>query len=98
MSRYAALLEGAAEVFVLMVRELRREGELDTVKRHHSQLQRLEGEGDKLMLASLQNLYSGRYDPLAVMVMKDLLELLEKILDRCRDAGNVVFRILLKHS
>jgi uncharacterized protein Yka (UPF0111/DUF47 family) len=30
--------------------------------------------------------------------MKDLYELLEKIFDRCRDAGNVISHVALKHS
>jgi len=29
---------------------------------------------------------------------KDLYELLEKVVDRCRDAGNVVDNVVLKHS
>jgi hypothetical protein len=30
--------------------------------------------------------------------MLDLYETLEKITDRCRDAGNVVFQVVLKYS
>ena len=31
-----------------------------------------------------------------MIVMRDLFELLEKVIDRCRDAGNIVFRIVLE--
>jgi uncharacterized protein len=31
-------------------------------------------------------------------VLRDLFELLEKLIDRCRDAGNVIFQIVLKNS
>ena len=61
-------------------------------------LQRIEGDGDKLMLESLRQLYESTRDPFEVMLMKDLLEMLEKVLDRCRDVGNIVFHIILKHS
>jgi uncharacterized protein Yka (UPF0111/DUF47 family) len=30
--------------------------------------------------------------------LKDLYELLEKIIDRCRDVGNVISQIVLKNS
>jgi uncharacterized protein Yka (UPF0111/DUF47 family) len=30
--------------------------------------------------------------------MRDLYDLLEKVIDRCRDAGNVVTQIVLKNS
>ena len=33
-----------------------------------------------------------------MIATRDLLELLEKVIDRHRDAGNVVFQIVLKNS
>ncbi|PYM09779.1 MAG: pit accessory protein, partial [Verrucomicrobia bacterium] len=33
-----------------------------------------------------------------VIALKDLYELLEKVIDRCRDAGNVINHIVLKNS
>lgn len=98
LSVHIELLDKAAEVLVLMVRELRRGVELQVVKIQNDQLQEIEGQGDKLMLESLQELYSGSYDPVQIMLLKDLMEILEKLLDRCRDVGNIVFHIILKHS
>ena len=46
----------------------------------------------------VQVIYSGKHDPLKVIILLDLCETLEKIIDRCRDAGNVVFQIVLKYS
>jgi uncharacterized protein len=43
-------------------------------------------------------LYTGQFDPLTAMALKDLYELLEKVFDRCRDAGNVISHVGLKHS
>jgi hypothetical protein len=31
-------------------------------------------------------------------MLKDLYELLEKVMDRCRDVGNVIANTVLKHS
>jgi uncharacterized protein len=61
-------------------------------------MQYLEGEADKTIMELLKELYSGKHDPIAVMVRKDLYELLEKIIDRCRDVGNVISNIALKNS
>jgi uncharacterized protein Yka (UPF0111/DUF47 family) len=33
-----------------------------------------------------------------VVMLKDLYELLEKVIDRCRDVGNILYHIVLKHS
>jgi uncharacterized protein Yka (UPF0111/DUF47 family) len=35
---------------------------------------------------------------LTALALKDLYELLEKVFDRCRDAGNVISHVVLKHS
>ena len=98
LDRHMVLLEQAGEVIVHMVRELRRGGELESVRKQHQQLQQIEGEGDKLMLDRLGALYESNEHPVQIMLQKDLLELLERILDRCRDVGNIVFHIILKHS
>jgi len=98
LSKHAELLQQAAEVVVIMVRDLRKGVNLETVKQQNDQLQQIEAAADQLMLDSLRELYNGKHDGLQVVVMKDLLELLEKIYDRCRDVGNIVFHIVLKHS
>ena len=98
LSHHVRLLDKAAEIIVLVVRELRKGVELKGIKAHNDELQRIEGEGDKLMLESLQQLYASKCDPFQAMLMKDLLEMLEKIFDRCRDVGNIIFHIVLKHA
>ena len=92
------MLEKAAETVVLLVKELRQGVNLEKVKHQNDQLQHIEGDADKLMVESLVELYNGDHSTLRVVILKDLYELLEKIFDRCRDVGNVVLQIVLKHS
>jgi uncharacterized protein Yka (UPF0111/DUF47 family) len=98
VSKQMDMLEKAGDVLVLLVKELRQGVNLEKVKKQNDELQRIEGEADKLMVGSLHELYTGDHSAVRVVVLKDLYELLEKIFDRCRDAGNVVFHIVLKHS
>ena len=58
----------------------------------------MEGEADKHMMSLYKDLYSGKYEAIHVIALKDLYELLEKIIDRCRDSGNVLAHIVLKNS
>lgn len=97
-SRQFDMLEKATTQVVAMVRQLRKIQELEKMKELNDRLQYVEGEADKLMLVLLRDLYSGRHDPLKVVILKDLYELMEKIIDRCRDVGNVVTQIVLKNS
>jgi uncharacterized protein Yka (UPF0111/DUF47 family) len=80
-----------------MVRQLRHP-QLGVVQAANDRLRYYEGEADKLMLSFLQELYGGQYQALQMIVLRDLLELLEKVIDRCRDAGNVIVHIVLKNS
>ena len=96
--KHMELLGQAAETVVLLVKELRKGVNLERVKTQNDQLQRIEGDADKLMLQTLRELYNGDHATIKVIMLKDLYEIMEKIFDRCRDAGNIVFHIVLKHS
>jgi uncharacterized protein Yka (UPF0111/DUF47 family) len=81
-----------------MVRQIRASISVEGIKEMNNLIQRIEGEADDLILEILRDLYSGAHDATKVLAMKDLYELLEKVIDRCRDAGNVVTHIVLKHA
>jgi uncharacterized protein Yka (UPF0111/DUF47 family) len=92
------LLEKATNTVLEMVKSLRRGVNLDEIKQLNDTLQQVEGEADAAIMLLYKDLYSGRHDPIKVIVLKDLYELLEKVVDRCRDAGNVISHIALKNS
>jgi uncharacterized protein len=95
---YLAMMDEAASTLLQMVVVLRKKSDLEGVKELNGKLQKIEGDADKLMLERLRDLYSGKHEPVKAVVLKDLYEILEKVFDRCRDAGNIVFHIVLKHS
>ena len=97
-ARQAEMLEKAAEIIVAMVAQLRHMQHLEKIKELNDRLQYVEGEADKLMVDLYRELYSGRYDGLQVVIVKDLYELMEKVIDRYRDVGNTVLHIVLKNS
>lgn len=98
LTRQVTMLEKATATLVTMIQELRKGVNLETIRTHNDQLQVLEGEGDKLILEELRKLYSGDFDGIKVVFLKDVFELIEKVFDRCRDAGNVINHIVLKNS
>ncbi len=98
LSKQIMMLEKATDTVVKMIQGLRHAVNLESIKDCNDQLQVVEGEGDKLILELLRALYSGQHDAIKVVFLKDIYELLEKVLDRCRDAGNVINHIVLKNS
>jgi uncharacterized protein Yka (UPF0111/DUF47 family) len=97
-SRQAYMVEEATAHVVEIVQALHKNANLEKIKDINDLLQQVEGDADKLMLTLYQDLYSGKYEPMKVIALKDLYEILEKVIDRCRDAGNAVTQIVLKHS
>lgn len=93
----AAMLEQAAEVVVEMVRLLPKM-KLAPMKALSDKLRALENEADRLMLELYRDIYSGKLDPLQMFLLKEFFEILEKAIDRCREAGVVAYEIVLKNS
>jgi uncharacterized protein Yka (UPF0111/DUF47 family) len=97
-SKQIHLLEQATDIVLQLVQLLRKGMDLEKVKDLNDKLQFLESEADNHMMSLYKDLFSGKHDALQVIALKDLYELLEKVIDRCRDAGNVIAHIALKNS
>ena len=94
----AKMLEEAASVVLEMVRLLRQGMKLEPMRALSEKLRAIEVVADRLMLETYREVYAGKYDPLQVFVVKDFFEILEKAIDRCREAGVVTYQIVLKNS
>ena len=92
------LFDQAAETVLAMVKQLRKGTDVETAREMNARLQTIEGDADDLELELLRDLYHGDYNPRQLIFLRDLYELLEKVIDRCRDAGNIVLQIVLKYS
>ena len=96
--RQAELLKLASEAVVFMVKELRGGTNIERIREANDRLQYAEGEADKVMLDLLKELYHGPCDAKELVILHEIYELVERAVDRCRNAGNVVVQIVFKHS
>jgi uncharacterized protein Yka (UPF0111/DUF47 family) len=63
------------------------------------ELKRLEDEGDQILREALASLFGGNgTDPLVVIRWKDIYEALERALDACETAANVLANIVVKNA
>ena len=93
----AAMLEKASAVVVEMVHELHKL-RLEPMKRLNDKLRVIESEADRLILELHRDIYSGNLDAGEMFLLKEFFEILEKAIDRCREAGVVAYEIVLKNS
>ncbi len=62
-------------------------------------LKGFEDEGDRILRDALASLFrDGRIDPLIVIRWKDIYEALERALDACETAANVIANIIVKNA
>jgi len=97
-SRQIKMIEEGTAAVEGMVLCLRKRSHVEVMTGNYELLQSIEREADKLIVELLGGLYQSDCDVRIVVILKDLYELFEKVIDRCRDAGNVVFEVVLKYS
>ncbi len=61
-------------------------------------LKDLEQQGDQILHELLKSLFSEPRDARDLLLRKDIYDMLEKVVDRYRDAAGVALQIVLKHS
>lgn len=98
-NRQSQLLEQSADLLLEMVKKLRKNPNVEQIKEMNSNLLNFEAESDRIMLVFMQELFNKADTSMVnLLANKNLQELQEKLTERFRDAGNVVFRIVLKYS
>jgi uncharacterized protein Yka (UPF0111/DUF47 family) len=95
--RQAGLLTIAVDAVVFMVKQLRSGVDPAKVSAANAKLQLAEGDADKMMLAVLHDLYFAAPGAKELAILQSYYELMERAVDRCRDAGNIVVRIAMRN-
>ncbi|MGH9603984.1 MAG: DUF47 domain-containing protein [Terriglobales bacterium] len=65
---------------------------------HCVEINRLENEGDRIARVSIAKLFESERDPITLIKMKELYELLETATDKAEDVANVLESVILKSA
>jgi uncharacterized protein len=68
------------------------------VSEHGIEVHRIENVGDTESRRAIGDLFSGGYDAVTIIKLKDFYTLLEDSLDRCEDVANVIEGIIIKNA
>ena len=97
-TRQIVLMEEAAKSVLEMVEAFRDGAGVAEIKRLDARVQRLENEADDVVVHLVKRLFDPDCPTIQGIILKDLIELNEKVVDRCRDASTVITRVVLKNS
>lgn len=98
VQKQLVLLVRGGELVEKMVAHLCAGRHGEEVQEEYAQLQAIEAEADRAMSDLLRSLYRDETDARVIISWKDIYDLFEKAVDRCRDAGFVVFHVALKNA
>ena len=65
---------------------------------HCVEVNRLENEADQVSREAIGRLFDGGYDPITLIKLKELLEILEEASDKAEDVANVLETVALKNA
>jgi uncharacterized protein Yka (UPF0111/DUF47 family) len=98
-------IHGAAElarVLSLQTRQIRKAVESlpkqDRILEQCMEIHRLENEGDQIFQEAIARLFREETDPIRLIKLKEVLEVLERATDTCEDAANVLEGIIVKNA
>ena len=97
-ARQVSLIVQEANAMQDIVEALTRKGASKIIVEKAAELHRLETSGDEVLGSLLAKLFTGDRDVRDLILRKDIYDMLEKVLDRYRDAAQIALQIVLKHS
>jgi uncharacterized protein len=65
---------------------------------HLLEIQRLENDADEIYFKAMGDLFKNADDPVKIIKLKELYEILENGTDRCESVANIIESIVLKHN
>jgi uncharacterized protein Yka (UPF0111/DUF47 family) len=68
------------------------------MRNHIVEIHRLENEADDAYFRAIGDLFQNNQDPISVIRLKELYEILENATDRCEHVANIIEAIVLKHN
>lgn len=88
----------ATEELVKSVSLIKTISKTQDIAESHSRMKEIETYGDDIMYSAMDELFSGKYEALDVIKLKNIYKDLENVLDNCLSVSEEIFNIALKNN
>ncbi|MCK9294893.1 MAG: DUF47 family protein [Desulfobulbaceae bacterium] len=102
---YNDIVKKQAEILIKLTEELRtiismlKKGpQLKKVTEINSKIKAIESRGDEILFTATEEIFSGKYDALQVLKLRDIYKGIENALDMCTVISDLIVNVVLKHS
>jgi uncharacterized protein len=97
LKRQASVMLEAAEQLDLVVNKFKDFKKITDITANNQRMKEIETRGDEILYHAMLDLFSGKYDPLTVIELRDIYNNIEKALDLCFSVSDEIVNIVLKH-
>lgn len=98
MKEQALTLVRATDKLREIIGEFKKVSDVEEITRLSIEMKELESHGDEVHRQAMRNLFSGRYDALEVIKLRDIYKEIENALDACFYVSDTVLNVVLKQS
>ena len=98
MVRLAEIITLSAIELQSAVREMRSLRNVRKVRAHLLTINLLENEADKIMNASIADMFKNETDAMVILKTKEVITFLENATDKCEEAAHVIDSVIIKFS
>lgn len=96
--KQAATMLKATEELNYIVTHLKKVTQSKEIAMSHHRMKEIESHGDEILYKAMDDLFSGEYDALTVIKLRDIYKDIENALDTCFSIADTVVNIVLKHG
>ena len=97
MLKFTKILQAQTREIAASLKEIQNKRTLTAAIKRGIEVNRLENEADRLLNTTMAELFHHK-DPIHIMKLKEIYEMLETATDKCEDAADVLSDIVRKHG
>ncbi len=98
MQEQAETLVKATESLCEILKKFNKVSDVQDITKANIEMKNLESQGDEIHLRALAELFSGKYEALEVMKLRELYKGIESALDACFYVSDTILNVVLKQS
>ena len=98
MHEQAKTLQEAAKELDFIIHKFKKVSSIKEITESNLRMKEIETHGDEILFAAMDSLFSGKYDALNVIKLRDIHKDIENALDTCFSVSDNVVNVVLKQS
>ena len=98
MKEQALTLLKATEQLSLVLTKFKKVSDVEEITAANIAMKELESQGDEIHYRAMSDLFSGKYDALTVIKLRDMYKEIENALDACFYVSDAILNVVLKQS